>query len=180
MALASLSKRLPSHQTSLLGRSASLGIRSRVCPAADISSARPLPDAVASAVWTGHCQVTRSRSARGFSPLRRFTPRRGLGFVAPQSRPGFTAFRRALPTSSRPKPTVDGDDSPLPAMRFTPFEEFLSSVAVLRHRSRCPHAVRFAYPPLEHRSTPTTGDTCRQAVHRRRTVLRTEVPSATR
>jgi len=48
-----------------------------------------------------HRQVTRSRSAGGFSPPGRFTPRRGLGFVAPRSRPGFIAFRHAQSISSR-------------------------------------------------------------------------------
>lgn len=64
-----------------------------VCPAVDIPPARLLPDTVASAVRPNHRQVTGSRSVRGFSPLRRFTPRRCFGFVAPRSRPGFIAFR---------------------------------------------------------------------------------------
>jgi hypothetical protein len=103
MDLASPSKRLHSHQVDR-SRSASHGIRSRVCPAADMPTARPLPDDVAAIVRPSHRQVTRSRSARGLSPLRRFTPCRGLGFVAPQNRPGFIAFRDGHPTRPRPKP----------------------------------------------------------------------------
>jgi hypothetical protein len=96
MDLASPSKRLPSHRPDRQQAdfpSASHGIRSRVCPTADMPALRLLPDTVASAVRPSHRQVTESRSAHGFSPFRRFTPRRGLGFVAPRSRPGFIAFR---------------------------------------------------------------------------------------
>ncbi len=77
--------------------SASHGIRSRVCPAVGIPSARLLPDDVAATVQLSHRQVTESRSAGGFSPPRRLTPRSSLGFVAPRSRPGFIAFCDAQP-----------------------------------------------------------------------------------
>jgi len=50
------------------------------------------------------------------------------------------------------------------AMRFTPFEEFPSSVAVPRHRSRYSLAVRLTPPTGEYRSTPSTADLRRQTI----------------
>ena len=76
---------------------------------------------------------------RGFAPPRRFPPRESHGSVAPRNRsrvrrvscvPPARATRRRL-----------GRTGSIPATRFTPFEDFPSSVAVPHHCGRCLLAV---------------------------------------
>lgn len=92
----------------------------------------------------------------GFSPLRRFTPHTSLGSIAPRNRTGFAAFPNELPSNGRPKPTTDGSASLFPATRFTPLEEYPSSVAVPRHRGRCPPVVDTRSTPRHDRSVSTS------------------------
>jgi len=94
--LASPSERLPSHWTPL-------GIRLSW----DSFSSVPRHRHTVCASTPRHCCQRRSAQPSsddrvtvrpgGFSPLRRLTPRRGLGFIAPQSRPGFIAFHAGYP-----------------------------------------------------------------------------------
>ena len=103
--LASPSKRLPSHRISIHrseDQCASLGIRSRVCPAVDVSPTRPLPDTVASAVRPSHRQVTESRSAHvvfhHFDGLLRVE---ALGLLRPKADRGSLRFAMACTTAPR-------------------------------------------------------------------------------
>jgi len=100
----------------------------------------------------------------GFSPLRRFTPHASLGSIAPRNRTGFAAFPNELPSNGRPKPTTDGSASLFPATRFTPLEEYPSSVAVPRHRGRCPLAVLSPSDRPSAEALEPTVSVCRQVV----------------
>jgi len=113
MDLALPSERLLLHRTDP-HRSASLGIRSRCVP-----RLRHLPRTFTP------CRRFRRHSARccqaadtfrpcGFSPLRRFPPRRGLEFIAPRSRTRFATFPGPSPIDGRPKPTTSGSWFPFP------------------------------------------------------------------
>jgi len=152
--LASPSKRLPSHRPVRQQAdfpSASHGIRSRVCPAVDISccastprhccqcrSAQPPPgDRVAFrqwflTTWTVY-SAQRPRVCCAPKPT-------GVHCVLRWGTPS-AACRSSLWMKSRPKSRPS-----LPAMRFTPSKEFPSPVAVPRHRDRYLRAVRFAPP----------------------------------
>jgi hypothetical protein len=113
-----------------------------VCPASDMPTVRPLPDDVAAIVRPGRCKAPDLFHPRGFSPPRWFTPHRSLGSIAPRNRKGFATFPSVPPANGRPKPTTDGSASLFPATRFTPLEEYPSSVAVPHHCGRCLLAVR--------------------------------------
>jgi len=113
------------------------------------------------------CQATDSFRPRGFSPPRRFTPRTGLGFIAPRNRMEFAAFPGCAPIIRRPKSTTDGRRSPFPATRFTPSEEFRSSIAVPHHCGRYPLAVLPLHCRLcaEAPNRPFHMPTSRRAIH---------------
>jgi hypothetical protein len=88
---------------------------------------------------------------RGFSPPRRFSPRRGCGFVAPRCQLwSSTRFPSRLPGH----PRVSCKSFPFPASRVIPFEEFPSSAAVPHHCGLCPlaFAARSPCPDLLDRS----------------------------
>jgi len=80
---------------------------------------------------------------RGFSPPRRFPPRRGCGSVAPRCRLwSSTRFPSRLPGH----PRVSCKSFAFPAPRVIPFEEFPSSAAVPHHCGRCPPAIAARNP----------------------------------
>jgi len=102
---------------------------------------------------------------RGFSPPRRFAPHGGPRVCcAPKPNEVRCVSRHPPPDrASRSRPAWTG--VPIPATRFTPFEEFPSPAAVPRHRGRCPPAV----PAM--RDEPcaealVTSCTCRQVASR--------------
>jgi len=154
MNLVSPLERQPSHRIFIelrrsLCLSASLGIRPRVCPASDMSCFASTPRRHCCPRSAEYLPAFDTFRPRGFSPPRRFTPLTGLGFVAPRSRMGFVAFLESAPTQRQPKPTINGEQSSFPATRFTPSEEFPSSVAVPHHCGRCPLVVCDASRPLD-------------------------------
>jgi hypothetical protein len=115
-------------------------------------SARPPPgDRVTGRQWFLSIQTT--------------VPRKGSSLLHLEANRGSLHLRVSRP----PKPTTEADNllarTPLlRAMRFTPFEEFPSSIAVPRLRGRCLLAVRFAPQPLEHRSTQIDHNTRQQVI----------------
>jgi hypothetical protein len=93
-------------------------------------SARPLPSNRTRSALVG------SHHLDGFS-------HRDFGFVAPRSRPGFVTFRDDRPIQHLTEAKHRrGVAAPFPATRFTPLEEYPSSVAVPHHCGRCLLAVR--------------------------------------
>jgi len=102
---------------------------------------RPLPDDIAALVRS----IAAKRPTRSVLVVSHHLD--GLlriqvsGLLHPETELGSLRFWSLAPTDSRPKPTTCGELSSVPATRFTPFEEFPSSVAVLHHCSRCPLVV---------------------------------------
>jgi len=165
------SKRLPSPRIDP-HRSASLGIRSRVCPTSDKTSTRPLPEDVATSVRPAVTKRPVLFRPRGFSPPRRLTPRPGPECIATRAGQDSLRFTLSLPTQSLDK-SMDRSGNPtrLPATRFTPFEEYPSSVAVPHHCGRCLPAVTSpaslaeaeasANTQADHKSPPAILSKCR-------------------
>jgi hypothetical protein len=143
MDLAPSSERLPSYRIDPR-RSASLGIRPRVCPAFDIPVVRPLPGFVG---LSRHCRSarvlprTRTRSALVVSHhLDGLLRTQASGLLHPEAERGSLRFAMPPPPAAgRSHRSWAG--APFPATRFTPFEEFPSSAAVPRRRGHCPLAV---------------------------------------
>jgi len=110
------------------------------CPAFDIPSCVHSPMTLPPSF--GQSQpATDTFRPRGFAPPRRFTPRGGLWVCCAPKPNGVhcvSGYRaRQWPTEADNLMGLVA----FPAMRFAPFEEFRSSVAVPRHRGRCPLAV---------------------------------------
>jgi len=110
-------------------------------PSSDIPAVRPLPDDIAVAVrplaakrWTCSALVV----SHHLDGLLRTTV---SGLLHPDTRWSSLRFWMAPPKVCRPKPTPNGEQTPFPATRFTPLEEFPSPVAVPHHCGRCPLAV---------------------------------------
>jgi len=141
--LAPSSERHPSYRIDPR-RSASHGIRPRVCPTFDIPVVRPLPGFVG---LSRHCRSarvlprTRTRSALVVSHhLDGLLRTQASGLLHPEAERGSLRFAMPPPPSAgRSHRSWAG--APFPATRFTPFEEFPSSAAVPRRRGRCPPAV---------------------------------------
>jgi hypothetical protein len=76
---------------------------------------------------------------RGFSPPRRFAPRKGRGFIAPRNRSRVRRVSCMPPTRAARRRRVRTGS--VPATRFTPFEDFPSPAAVPHHCGRCLPAV---------------------------------------
>jgi hypothetical protein len=107
MDLALPSERLPLHRIDS-HRSASLGIRSRCVPRFRHLRRTSTPWRCCHHHSASCCHTAGAFRPCGFSPLRRFTPCRGLEFVAPRSRTRFAAFPSSAPNNGRPKPTTGG------------------------------------------------------------------------
>ena len=143
MDLAPSSKRRPSYRIDPR-RSASHGIRPRVCPAFDIPVVRPLPGIVG---LSRHCRSarvlprTRTRSALVVSHhLDGLLRTQASGLLHPEAERGSLRFAMPPPpTAGRSHRSWVG--APFPATRFTPSEEFPSPAAAPRPRGRCPLAV---------------------------------------
>jgi hypothetical protein len=93
---------------------------------------------------------------RGFSPPRRLTPHTGLGSIAPRNRMKFATLPGFSPDNDQPKPICTGRIPPIPAARFTPSEEFPSSIAVPHHCGLCLSCCSVASRPRPHRSENST------------------------
>jgi hypothetical protein len=136
-------------------------------PSSDMSCCASTPRRHCCHCSARRCQATDTFRPRGFSPPQRFTPRTSLGFIAPRNRIEFAAFPGCVPIIRRPKSTTDGRRSPFPATRFTPFEEFRSSIAVPHHCGRYPLAVLSLHCRLcaEAPNRSSRVPTSRRAIH---------------
>jgi hypothetical protein len=159
MNLPAPSKRLPP-DCSIPRHCASRGIRPGVCAPLPTSrscvhSQSPLPMTFGQPFTRRPVTVR----PRGFSPPRRFPPHARSGYFATRAGRGSLRFRirgpvqrhrthssTNLPAHLRCRRVRDplSGARPIPATRFTPFEEFRSPVAVPHRCGRCPLVVSAA------------------------------------
>jgi len=125
---------------------------------------RPLPDDIAALVRS----IAAKRPTRSVLVVSHHLD--GLlriqvsGLLHPETELGSLRFWSLAPTDSWPKPITCGELSSVLATRFTPSEEFPSSVAVPHHCGRCPLVVLSLHCRLEDIAAfPFDIFTCQQA-----------------